>query len=545
MDTPSPTSLTRRDLLLLATFCLLFFGTFLCNPQTANVHETVTRQNTREMLNDGDWIVPHLGGRPWLERPPLPFWITAGFVALLGDRDWVYPLPPILLSTGIILLVAWMASVWFGRNVAVMAALILATSHEFYCYAAGTESDIFLCFLVTAALALFVRLEFVAAPEQPEGGFLGRRSVALLAFFMTLGLTNLAKGLAFGTVLTLLPVAGFALLVRRRSIRRYCWLWGWLAFAVVALPWPILVYRRYPDVIDFWSADYVDRSLTEVAEAPWYYLVNLPWMLIPWTVPAAVGLWLMRPRFTAGANSLAPLAPVHRGEGLGVRACIAANQNPSPPTALPGVPGRGGENTPLPGVPGRGEENTPLPGVPGRGGENIPLPGVPGRGEMTSWRSANHGRWFLFLWAALPLALLSCARHKHHHYLLHALVPWAVYGAVGAQDLWRRLQQAPRWVSLFSWRRRATVFAVLIALVCGVRLALGLGEALFLDHYREDRVFLGQACQIVPAERPILVNGDDGISVPPGGCTMVAVGPACCTTLPSSATTASIRPRCT
>jgi len=470
MDRDCGAGLTRRDLLLLATFCLVFFGTFLCNPQTANVHETVTRQNTREMLSDGDWIVPHLGGRPWLERPPLPFWLTAGFVAVLGDRDWVYPLAPILLSTGIVLMVAWMASLWFGRNVALMTGMILATAHEFYCYATGTESDIFLCFFVTAALALFVRLEFRGGPAESERRFLGRRSLPVLAFFVALGLTNLTKGLGFGTVLAVLPVGGFLLIERLGSLRRYCWLWGWLAFAAVALPWPILVYLRYPDVIDFWSSDYVERSLTEAAETRWYYLINLPWMLVPWTLPAAVGLWLTRP----GAKD-----------------------------------------------------------------------------------AVRRGRWFLFLWAVLPLAVLSFARHKHHHYLLHALAPWAVYGAIGSVFLWQKFQQAPSWLRhpvigstllglpvatalvllrsrvpgpgalvpivavgwlicagalwrAFSWSRGVPAFAVTLSVVCGLRLALSFGEGLYLDHYCDDRAFLQRACELVPADRAILVNGEDG-----------------------------------
>ncbi len=41
-----------------------------------------------------------------------------------------------------------------------------------------------------------------------------------------------------------------------------------------------------------------------------------------------------------------PLAPVPRGEGFGVRGLDFSGKNPSPPTPLPGVPGRG--ELPLP-----------------------------------------------------------------------------------------------------------------------------------------------------------------------------------------------------
>ena len=62
----------------------------------------------------------------------------------------------------------------------------------------------------------------------------------------------------------------------------------------------------------------------------------------------------------------------------------------------------------------------------------------------------------------------------------------------------------------FSLPRGALAFGITVAIVCGLRLAAGLGEALYFDHYREDREFLEQACRLVPADRAILVNGDDG-----------------------------------
>lgn len=117
----------------------------------------------------------------------------------------------------------------------------------------------------------------------------------MLLFFVILGLTNLTKGLFFGTALTLLPVAGFLLTNRLSGLRRFVWLWGWLAYAATALAWPILVYLRYPDALEFWQTDYIYRALSEVARTRWYYFINLPWMLVPWAQFAVVGFWLTRP----------------------------------------------------------------------------------------------------------------------------------------------------------------------------------------------------------------------------------------------------------
>jgi 4-amino-4-deoxy-L-arabinose transferase-like glycosyltransferase len=460
--------LRREDFILLAGFCLVYFAAFVFNPHTLGIHETVHCENIHEMLADGDWIVPHYGGRPWLERPPLPFWITAGFVPVLGDADWVFLLPPVLLATGIVLLVAWMASLWFGRPVALLAGLFLASMDEFLSYACGAEADIFLCFLVTLALALFVRVEFCPEETSEDTRFFGRRPFALLSFFFVLGLTNLAKGLFFGMVLTLLPIAGVLCIRRLTGLRRYVWLWGWLAFATAALPWPLLVYLRNPDVLAFWHADYVYRAVSEETRSVFYYAVNLPWMLMPWTLCAFVGARLTMP----------------------------------------------------------GRRHDP---------------------------EANRGRWFLLLWAVLPPLLLSVPRHKHHHYLLHALAPWSVFAAVGALRLWEWFRQAPRWLShpltgfvlvgipgavvlwilrgrlpggawvvpalavcwlscatvlwmAFSWRRAGLAFGTVLTVVCALRLTVDVYEHQFLDHYREDRAFLDQVCRAVPSNKTILVS---------------------------------------
>ena len=40
-------------------------------------HEAFVAQAAREMIAWGDLLVPTLGGRPWLEKPPLAIWLVA------------------------------------------------------------------------------------------------------------------------------------------------------------------------------------------------------------------------------------------------------------------------------------------------------------------------------------------------------------------------------------------------------------------------------------------------------------------------------------
>ena len=465
--------LTRKDIALLIGFCVVSFGLFLLDGKTRNVHETVHCQNAREMMADGDWLVPHYAGRPWLERPPLPFWITMPFLAAFGDADWVFLAPPLLLATASVVMLSWMTSLWFGRVMGLISGLILASMQEFVRYATIAECDMFLCFLVTSALALFVKSEFAAPTIDLDRRFFGRRPLSVLGFFVVLGLTNLTKGLLFGTLVTGAPVVGYLLFGRRASLPRYLWGWGWLSALATAAFWPICILLRYHDAPDFWFDDYINRAFVETPRENAYYLVQLTMMLAPWTICGITGLWLLR----AGDDPRAKL-----------------------------------------------------------------------------------GRAFVLAWVFVPLVGLSLARHKHHHYLLHAVAPWSVFAAAGAIRAWQWLRSAPNWlrhpltglfllglpyaiaiylfrakfpspvewapyfaagwivVAVVGWfgafhRRGAVAFGTMVCLVAFCRLVADFYEVRFLDKYKNDLAFLHHVTEIVPQDRDLLIYGDDGALV--------------------------------
>jgi 4-amino-4-deoxy-L-arabinose transferase-like glycosyltransferase len=298
MQTEVKERLRGRDYLLLAGCSLLLYLLALAPGRILSGHAAVLPQTSREMLADHDWLIPKIGGKPWLERPPLSDWIICSVYTVFGtsENDRVARFAAVLAAVPIVLLVGWMASVFYGRRVALVAALIFATIQEFYAYAIDPEADIFLCLIVTAALAIFVRLEFLqrVSPESSEpAGFFRWRSWWVLAFFVMLGLTNQAKGLIFGTLMVAVPVGGYLLWNHNwRAIRRYLWLWGSLVFVAISLAWPAYILLRYPEMIDFWKENYLGRlNGGMIGEPFWYYAIALPGNLLPWTPLALLGLW--------------------------------------------------------------------------------------------------------------------------------------------------------------------------------------------------------------------------------------------------------------
>lgn len=292
----SPPRLTRADYALLAGFCVLLFGLNIFFDRPLSAHETVHCQNVREMLASGDWIIPTYGGRPWLERPPLPHWLTALTAWPFDPMNniWPFRLGSLLAGLACVLLTGWMGAVFYGRGMGLLAAFVLATTLEFFQYSTVTECDIYLCLVITTALALFVRLEFAMESAWPRynTGFFGRRPWTLLAFCVVAGLTNMAKGLFFGMCFIALPVLGFVLMTASWTrIKRYVWLWGWLAFLVSATAWPLAAYLRYPDIVELWKSDYMGRLNQGYMQEPWYhYFRSLPLVLAPWSLLSFWGL---------------------------------------------------------------------------------------------------------------------------------------------------------------------------------------------------------------------------------------------------------------
>src|ERR1700722_18273684 len=133
-----------NDYLLVTCYCGLLFTLVLSVGGPLTMHEGVLSQTSRQMAADHDWVVPHFGEAPWLERPPLPQWINVGITALLGrhDAEWAVRLGSALAGTITVLLTVWLGGALFGRATGILAGLILATMYDFLRYSTLAEADI-------------------------------------------------------------------------------------------------------------------------------------------------------------------------------------------------------------------------------------------------------------------------------------------------------------------------------------------------------------------------------------------------------------------
>ncbi|MDB5321406.1 MAG: hypothetical protein JWN40_3037 [Phycisphaerales bacterium] len=287
----------RSDFVGLALFCTLLFGYSMFSGRPLSLHEARLPECAREMALNGDWLIPRSGGRPWLERPPLPHWAMITVNSMIGqrcDQVWAVRLPASLAGMLAILVTAWISGRFYGRWTGISAGLLLATMYEFYAYACLAEDDIFLAAIVAVAMACFVAVQFPlagSAAVQPDGsaGPASGRPLAVLGFFVFVGLSNLAKGPLVGTSVVLATCVAYLAPQGRRALQRYLWLWGWLLVAALAVGWPIAVVRRYPDVWSNWRYDYAGGT-HQYDQPVWYYVGALLLGTLPWTPAVLVGL---------------------------------------------------------------------------------------------------------------------------------------------------------------------------------------------------------------------------------------------------------------
>src|SRR5437879_11242625 len=93
------TARNRTDVLLLAGFCVFLFFYGIAQFGLIGADEQRYAQVAREMLERRDWITPTLGGRPWLEKPPLYYWQAMLAYSVLGVTDVAARVPSAIDAT--------------------------------------------------------------------------------------------------------------------------------------------------------------------------------------------------------------------------------------------------------------------------------------------------------------------------------------------------------------------------------------------------------------------------------------------------------------
>ncbi len=303
-ETPRDSGLPGAALLVVLA-SLLFFARLdapLLEPQEPR-HAEIARQ----MLVEGRLLVPVLHGEPYLDKPPLLYWLIMGSYVLCGVHDWAARLIPALAGVATVLATYFWGRRVLGSRAGLCGALVLCLSVRFLYLQRMLNFDCLLTLWITAALA--------SAHLSLLGSRLSLKGWLTSACLCGLGL--LTKG-PVTLVLVLVPLLVYQLLDPRRApVSVRAWL-AYLAVALgVALPWYLAVAWVEPEFLaDFLWRHHVERFFTpfDHQEPFWFFVPSVLLGMLPWTllVPGLLrAFWRRSPRAAArrpGALGLILLA---------------------------------------------------------------------------------------------------------------------------------------------------------------------------------------------------------------------------------------------
>jgi len=306
-------------LVLAVVFAAVQLGS-LFTPPLLDDADASHAQAAQHMAESGDLVTLKVNGIRYLEKPPLPYWITAALFRIFGESAFAARLPNALAILGI----AWLAWSWAGRawgqRAGFYAALGILTAIGPFLFTRFSIPEALLSFLLLLALYSFIT------------GLESRRPIRFYAMWAALALALLTKGLIAPVFFAAAAIPMLLMSGQWRRWRDLKPFTGALLFLAIAAPWHILAGLANPDqghpignhptpgnVHGFWYFYFLNEHVFrflgtrfphDYNRMPfvWYWLAHLVW-LFPWSLflPATILVawktrhgWLRHVRRDAG-----------------------------------------------------------------------------------------------------------------------------------------------------------------------------------------------------------------------------------------------------
>ena len=263
---------------LAGLLALLWLATLSARP-LFNPDEGRYAEIPREMLSGGDWVIPHLNGLAYIEKPPLQYWATALSFRVLGPSEFAARLYSALSALGTVLLVWLAARRFWSLEAGWRAVAVLSSMLMFVVLGQLLTLDMSLTFYMTLSLAAFLLAQQTRQPRR-----------WMLLAWAAAGCGVLTKGLVAAAIPVAVLILYSAYSRDFAPWRRLHVKWGLPLFLVITVPWHWLAARRLADFLEFFFVhEHVARYLTPSADRqePWWFFAGVFLAgSMPWTLPA-------------------------------------------------------------------------------------------------------------------------------------------------------------------------------------------------------------------------------------------------------------------
>ncbi|MDD3118956.1 MAG: phospholipid carrier-dependent glycosyltransferase [Victivallales bacterium] len=242
--------------------------------------ETRYAEIPREMTAYHDWMVPHLGGLRYFEKPILGYWLGALSQTVCGANNFAVRLPSALATIAAALLL-WAVTAKFRRRETATLTMMIFTSCALV-YFVGTFA------VLDAPVSLFVTGALLAFYLAYRADSRPRARLWLSLMGVSCGLAFLTKGF-IAMAIPALVIGPFMFWEKRgKDLLRLPWL-PLLTAGLVILPWSIAIHRGDPDfwryfiVVEHWNRFFAHDSAQHPAPC-WYFIPIIIGGAMPWTL---------------------------------------------------------------------------------------------------------------------------------------------------------------------------------------------------------------------------------------------------------------------
>ncbi len=270
-------------------FIVAYLGLGLGSYGLLDNNEGLYAQIGREMAQGSSLVIPHVLGVPYMEKPPLLYYLEAAAFSLLGINEFAARLVPLLASLFTLLSVARFCNRMGKPQTGRLAVLFLSSSLGYILMARVVMFDmLFTAFLTTSFLNFFLAWK--------------ENNKALLRFAMaSLALAVLTKGILALALFGLVLLTYFLIAEQRQLGKAVLFALdpvGLLIFAAIATPWHVLASLEHPRFAWFYFInEHVLRFLGQriphdyYGGSYYYYLPRLLVFFFPWAAYLTVFLF--------------------------------------------------------------------------------------------------------------------------------------------------------------------------------------------------------------------------------------------------------------
>ena len=194
----------------------------------------------REMLQFGHWITPKVNGVPFLDKPPLYYWIEALSMSIMGVTRLAIRLPIACFALLGLVVTYWTSFQLYNRKTALLATLFLGSSLLYGGAAHYANLDLEVAIWINLSLGCFII-------SQQDGQ--AHRIGYLVSAYLAAAFGFLTKGMI--AIVFPIMITGLWVMIGNHwhRIRKMMIIPGLFIILLVIMPWLLAVAHQNPH---FW-----------------------------------------------------------------------------------------------------------------------------------------------------------------------------------------------------------------------------------------------------------------------------------------------------